>query len=97
MTDATSPLRDVTTWHRTGAELASAARHQTGERGVLLMLLTAASITALKNTGLGFIVGACSAACSFAFAAMQLLSSAGLFMLLCWPKSCHLCCVLLAG
>ena len=71
--------------HCTGAELASAARHQTGERGVLLMLLTAASITALKNTGLGFIVGACSAACSSAFAAMQLLSCAGWSTLLCWP------------
>ena len=32
-------------------------RHQAGERGALLMLLTAAAINALKNTGLGFLAG----------------------------------------
>ena len=40
-----------------GAELASAVRHQSSERGALLMLLTAAAINALKNTGLGFLAG----------------------------------------
>ena len=40
-----------------GAELASAVRHQGGERGVMLMLLTAAAINALKDTGVGFLAG----------------------------------------
>ena len=41
----------------TGIELASSCQAQAGQRGMTLMLLTAAAIVALKNTGLGFLAG----------------------------------------
>lgn len=41
-----------------GLELASSFQAQSGQPGMILMLLTAAAIVALKNTGLGFLAGA---------------------------------------